>query len=359
MAEGILRKLKEYPKAPATVIYDMLTDEEVFLKKDVSVATVRRFIRANRETSEGAGPKAQMLRFSKEYVNELWMTDVMYGPYVGGKRQKKATYLLAYIEDASRLITHAQFYLSQDISSLRDSFREAVLRRGIPKAVMTDNGKIYRSQQFEYLCANLGVVLLRHGVGLAHQKGKIERFFRTVRLRFISVLKNEDLHDIDSLNGKFAAWLSGDYQKRPHDGLNGETPLDFFLKQADRVKLITDMADFNRKLLITVKRTVKKDATISLSGNLYETDMFLAGEKLDVKYDPGPEGGITELYLYRGDAPLGTARLVNFTDNSRRKRAGSVKPPEKHRAAEPSSEHTDEVKKTNTISYSSAIGGEV
>jgi hypothetical protein len=90
MAEGILFKLKEYPKAPATVIYDMLVDENVFLKKDVSIATVRRYIRENRAAAENDAPKVQMLRFSTELVNDLWMTDIMYGPYVGGKK-KQAT----------------------------------------------------------------------------------------------------------------------------------------------------------------------------------------------------------------------------------------------------------------------------
>jgi len=359
MAEGILCKLKEHPKAPATVIYDMLIDEKVFLKKDVSVATVRRFIRENRAAAAGEASKPQMLRFSKGNVNDLWMTDVMYGAYVGGKK-KKATYLLAYIDDCSRLITHAQFYLSQDIVALRDSFRDAVLKRGIPKVILTDNGKIYRSQQFEYLCANIGVSLLHHAVAQAYQKGKIERFFRTVRLRFISVLKNEDLLNIDTLNEKFGKWLLDDYQKRPHEGLSGETPLDFFLKQADKVQLITDMAEFNKKLMITVKRTVKKDATISLSNNLYETDMFLAGEKLDVKYDPGDDGQITELFLFKDDTPIGTARRVNFIDNSKRKREGGVKPSEKQGGPGKNTafEFEQESQKTNTISYSRAMGGE-
>jgi transposase InsO family protein len=359
MAEGILLKLKEYPKAPATVIYDMLLDEKIFLKKDVSLATVRRFIKQNKSTAMDEGPKAQMLRFSKGRVNELWMTDIMYGPYVGQKK-KNPTYLMAYIDDASRLITGAQFYLTQDLVSLRDSFKDAVLRRGIPKVIYTDNGKIYRSQSFEYLCANLGVMLVRHGVGLAHQKGKIERFFRTVRLRFISILKNNELESIESLNEKFANWLLNDYQKQPHEGISGESPLAFFLKQAEQVELITDMAEFNRKLMITVKRTVKKDATISLNGNLYETELFLAGEKLDIKYDPDTGSIIQELYLYRNDTPVGTARLVNYTENSKRKRKreSGDKRNEKPLVPERGDDVADKNQKTNTISYSDAMGGE-
>jgi transposase InsO family protein len=357
MSESILGKLKEHPKAPATVIYDMLLEEKAFLKKDASIATVRRFIRENRALAVEDAPKAQMLRFTKEQVNQLWMTDTMYGPYVGTKK-KQATYLLAYIDDASRLITYAQFYLTQDIASLRNSFKEAVLRRGLPKIVYTDNGKIYRSQSFDYLCANIGVTLLHHAVGLAHQKGKIERFFRTVRLRFISILKPADVTSIEALNEKFDSWLINDYQKRPHEGINGETPLDFFLKRADEIELVTDLAEFNRKLLVTVKRTVMKDATISFGGSLYETDTFLAGERLNVKYDPDVKAGISELYLYRGDTPVGTAKLVNFIDNSKRKRAGTRKNPESSNI-DGAHEPDVEKQKENTISYSDVMGGDV
>jgi transposase InsO family protein len=362
MCGSILKKLAEYPKAPTTVIYDMLVDEGAFMNKDVSIATVRRFVKENRAVLAADGPKAQMLRFAMEHVNDLWMTDIMYGPYVGtgaSTNKKKATYFLAYIDDASRLVAYAGFSLAQDMASLRHSFKEAVLRRGLPKVLYTDNGKIYRSQGFEYLCANLGVTLLHHAVGACHQKGKIERFFRTVRLRFLSVLKNTDLDNIDTLNVKFGEWLQNDYHDRPHDGLSGETPLGFFLRQASRVTLVTDLAEFNDKLLVSVRRTVKKDATISLGGNLYETDAFLAGEKLDARYDPDAGNRIGELFLYREGVPVGTARLVNFNDNAGRKRAGPGKTGANKTADAQNGVDTvlSESKKINTISYSKVIGG--
>ncbi len=101
----------------------------------------------------------------------------MYGPYITEGRKKKATYLFAYIDDASRLITHAQFYYTQNFDVLRHFFKEAVLRRGIPRLLYTDNGKIYRSQQFEYMCASLGCTLIHAQPFSPNEKGKIERFF--------------------------------------------------------------------------------------------------------------------------------------------------------------------------------------
>jgi len=360
MEEKILAKAREYPRTPATVIYEMLLEERAFLKSQVSLATVRRFLRANATLlSADTEPQKQKLRFAMENVNELWQTDFLYGPYVRDGKKKKATYLLAYLDDSSRLIAHAQFHMTQDLAVLRHSFKEAVLRRGIPSLLYSDNGKIYRSQSFAYLCANIGVTLLHHGVKLAYQKGKIERFFKTVRSRFLSRLTEADVQSLDALNKAFWLWLEADYQKKPHEGLNGQAPLDCFLKQAQTIKLPTDLADFNAKFLVKVVRTVKKDATISLNGLLYETDPALAGTRLDVKYDPDAlEEAIPELLLFQGSSPLGVARLVNFTENARRKRTGHGKDTEKTTAAVAGATVKSQAgMKSHTISYADLQGG--
>jgi len=361
MEEKILAKAREYPKAPATVIYDMLIEERAFLKSDASLATVRRFLRANAPAlAAGAEGHAQMLRFAMENTNELWQADFQYGPYVKDGKKKKATYLMAYIDDASRLITHAEFYLSQDLAVLRHSFKEAVLRRGIPALLYSDNGKIYRSQSFAYLCANIGVTLLHHGLYQAYKKGKIERFFKTVRTRFNSRITAGDLESLEKLNKAFWHWLDTDYQKAPHEGLgNGQTPLGRFLEQAGNIKLPTDLADFNAKFLVNVRRTVKKDATISFGARLYETNPVLAGERLDVKYDPdAPGDAIPELLLFQGDSAVGVAKPVNFQDNAHRKRTGQVPTANKGippaTGAEPVSTAG---MKSHTISYADLQGG--
>jgi transposase InsO family protein len=321
--DSIMAKIAEHPKAPATVVYDMLIKDGAFLPKDVSLPTVRRFIGRNRPGTAAEETPPEMLRFAMEHANDLWQTDLMYGAYVmcdDGKTRQ--TYLLAYIDDATRLVTFAGFFITQDIISLRESFREAVLRRGVPKILYTDNGKIYRSQAFAYLCAGIGVTLLHHAVRAAHSKGKIERFFRTVRMRFMSRLAKEDTGSLAALNEKFQRWLEDDYQRKPHDGLGGKTPRDTFLAQSENIRTVDDLAAFNEKFMLRVTRTVKKDATISLDGALYETEMAFAGRRMEVRYDPDSEGSADVVFLYEDDTPVGSARRVGFTDNARRKRKG-------------------------------------
>jgi transposase InsO family protein len=364
MTDCILEKIAEYPLAPSSVIFDMMVNEGTLSKEEVSIASFRRFRLAHKNETSGDDQRKQMFRFAKENVNDLWMTDLMYGPYIGAKKKKTKTYLLAYIDDSSRFVTYAQFYTSQDITTLRHSFKEAVLRRGIPAMLYSDNGSIYKSQGFEYLCASIGVSLAHHAPGMAHQKGKIERFFRTVRSRFISILQKDDLADIDVLNAKFQAWLHEDYNNRPHSGLSGAIPMECFLQQADKLNLVTDLSAFNMVFMLTAMRKVKADATISFDSTLYETDMTLAGCRVEVRYDPemlDESGSVKELYLYRENKPVGTARPVCFAVNAERKRA---KHPDKTKpeAGSPISSIAQDTtalpSKTNTISYYDAMGGE-
>lgn len=175
ISDALIRVRTEFPKAPATVIYDTLLREGVFTAADISLSTVTRFLNRNKNSlvTEGNMPK-DLKRFAHGKINHLWQTDVMYGPYIKKNGKKSPTYLMAYIDDCSRLILHAQFYFSQDFLSLRGSFREAVLRRGIPKMLYTDNGKIYRCASFEYLCANIGVTLLRAEPYTPNSKGYVK-----------------------------------------------------------------------------------------------------------------------------------------------------------------------------------------
>ncbi|MGI6684672.1 MAG: DDE-type integrase/transposase/recombinase [Bacillota bacterium] len=342
ISDALAEKCRKYPKAPATVIYDMMVKEGFFTPGDISLSTLTRYLNRTRASFQDTSeiPK-DMKRFAHGKINQLWQTDVMYGPYIKKDGKKVQTYLLAFIDDCSRLILHAQFYYSQDFLSLRHSFREAVLRRGIPKLLYTDNGKIYRCANFEYLCANLGVTLLRAEPFTPTSKGKIERFFRSCRLRFLSTLEANKIKDIDNLNTLFWEWLSSDYNEKPHSGL-GMSPLDCFLAQAESVVLPTDLSLFNEKFLVQVPRTIKHDATLSLNSVLYETSPAFAGRKINIRYDPDLlERGLEEVFLYSDDKCIGTAKKVHFSDNAHMKRQGR-----------PSASSRKDYKKDSVISVS-------
>lgn len=284
MAEKIEAKRKEKPELCGTLLYDALIKEGVFTPDRVSLATFYRFL-ANRPGPKKEDEEKETRRFSYQGVNELWQADIMYGPYLKAGRTKRQTYLVCFIDDASRLIPHAEFFLEQNFGAVRCAFKEAVLKRGVPKLLYTDNGKVYRCGQLSVICASLGCVLLHARPFSPQGRGKIERFFKTVRMRFLSLLSPDKIGSLEELNLRFWQWLDEDYQRKPHAAL-ATSPLDYFLSQAGRVRLLPDPARVEEHFLLRVTRKVHHDATFTLENLLYETEPRFSNLRLEVRYEP-------------------------------------------------------------------------
>ncbi|KHO62424.1 integrase [Thermoanaerobacter sp. YS13] len=316
LSEKIKQKKLEHPEMPNKLLYETLIGEGIISPDKVSLSTFYRFLKNIPVKSLDKEKEGKTKRFSHEYINELWQTDVMYGPYIKEGKTKRQTYLIAYIDDASRLCTYARFYYTQNFLALRDSFKEAVLRRGIPKMLYTDNGKIYRSSQFEYICASLGTSLIHAEPFSPHSKGKVERFFHTVRMRFLSTIDPTSIKSIDELNMMFFKWLEEDYNRKEHSSI-GMSPLDFFMSQISRVNMCGDIDMLNECFLIRVNRKVNKDATLKVENILYETEEKFKGMRLEVRYDPQWLKDNTPLLLFHEGKKVGEAYKVNFHDNAK------------------------------------------
>ena len=316
LSEKIKQKKLEHPEMPNKLLYETLIGEGIISPDKVSLSTFYRFLKNIPVKSLDKEKEGKTKRFSHEYINELWQTDVMYGPYIKEGKTKRQTYLIAYIDDASRLCTYARFYYTQNFLALRDSFKEAVLRRGIPKMLYTDNGKIYRSSQFEYICASLGTSLIHAEPFSPHSKGKIERFFHTVRMRFLSTIDPTSIKSIDELNMMFFKWLENDYNRKEHSSI-GMSPLDFFMSQISRVNMCGDIDMLNECFLIRVNRKVNKDATLKVENILYETEEKFKGMRLEVRYDPQWLKDNTPLLLFHEGKKVGEAYKVNFHENAK------------------------------------------
>lgn len=322
----ILQRVKEikseFPKMQIKLIYETLVAEGTIASRMVSLSTFYRFmedIHINKELLKDNEEK-DLKRFSHEFINELWQTDTMYGPYIRMGKSKKQTYLLAYIDDASRLITHGEFYFSQSFNVLRSSFKDAIMKRGVPKMLYTDNGKIYRSQQLEYICASIGCSLIHTKFFSPYQKGKIERFFNTVRTRFLSRINPTEIKDIEELNVKFREWLDSDYQRKTHSSLS-MSPLDLFMSQVSRINIFNDINYLNECFLVRVSRKINNDATLQLDNILYETEQKFSGERLEIRYDPEMIcSDNSKVFLYREGIKVGEAIKINFKDNAHVKR---------------------------------------
>jgi putative transposase len=236
--EHLIALRGEQRGSPVTVFYDYLVAQGEILPADVSYSTIFRLLKRNGLTGRSVTPAAERKRFAYNTVNMLWQGDYSYGPYLTVDGRKKQAYLFAFIDDCSRLVPSAAFSLAENMEPLKQVFCDAVLRRGLPKIVYVDNGKIYRSEVFQIACATLGVNLSHTQPYDAPAKGKVERFFKTVKTRFFPLLGIEPAKTLEELNQRFWKWLEEDYHRKAHSSLDGKTPLDVWLAQASTVRML-------------------------------------------------------------------------------------------------------------------------
>ena len=145
-----------YPKKTLTALYAELLAGGFLGLPPVSLSTVGRYLKKIDPPSE---PEIERKRFVFEFANDCWQTDTLAGPYLTVDGRKKATYLIAFLDDASRLLVHGEFFFEENSRNLQIVLKKAILKRGIPKRVFADNGKIFDSLQLRLVCASLGVLL--------------------------------------------------------------------------------------------------------------------------------------------------------------------------------------------------------
>src|SRR5438552_10283797 len=239
---------------------------------------------------------------------------MMFGPYIsrpgGGKQQAMLDSILA---DASRLIPHAQFYDDEGLESLLDCTRQGVASRGIPVRLYVDNGKVYRSAQLARIAATLGILIVHTPPYQPEGRGKIERFFRSVREQFLASLDLKQVTGMEDLNSRLDAWIQTAYHRTPHGGLPpNTTPLQRWLRDIERVRQLPPATDVRRLFFYRLDRVVRRDSTFLLQNRFYEAPAHLSTQKVEVRFDPIDP---SEADIYFDGKFHGAARLVDPVAN--------------------------------------------
>ncbi len=276
---SLVRLRKEMPALPVNrLILEMEKKNLVSPGYTLRLSTAYRILK--REGLSGATPavKTDRRRFEAEYPNDMWQSDVMHGPHVLVNGKKRKSYLIAFLDDHSRLLPHAEFYLSERLDSYLDAFRQALLTRGMPRKLYVDNGAAFRSRHLERVCASLGIALIHTPPYVPQGRGKVERFFRTVRQQFLPCYNGEFLDDI---NIAFDLWVSKDYHQRNHSS-TGQSPFNRFTRHLELIRTApVEMENHFRK---EVRRRVTKDRTVSIDNRLYEAPTKLIGEQVSLLF---------------------------------------------------------------------------
>ena len=284
----------------------------------IAQTTFYRFIRENDLLAPQDQDNKKRLAFSMKHANQLWQADTMFGPHVdtgmsiGARKQAK---LIAFIDDASRVLCHGEFFFEENVDTLVKAIRAAFYKRGVPEQLLVDNGSIYCSQEITLICARVGCILRHTAVRDAAAKGKIERFFRRVRDQFL--VQKLDLSSLEALNRQFAHWVENDYNAVPHDAI-GMKPIDRFGIDLSRVRFLPPSEHNDELFFAEAVRKVKKDNTFSFLGRRYETPVDLRDKEIQLRYDrhrsdTAMSPAVVIIY-YKGER-MGAARLLDAVAN--------------------------------------------
>lgn len=302
------------PRLTKTAVYRACIEEGLLRRDQIAPNTFRRLIDEYEllKTDTDATNKRR-LAFAKAHANEMWQADTMYGPFVhgpGGKPMR--SYLISFLDDASRVCAHGEFFAAEDVDALTEALRRALYKRGVPESLYVDHGSIYTSKEIIQICARLGCLLAHAPVRDGAAKGKIERFHRTIRDQFL--IRELDLSSLDALNRQFTQWVEEQYNAQVHSVL-GMTPLDRFALDRRRIRFLPPNEVNDELFFVEEERVVKADNTFAFKKGRYETPRHLADRKIQVRYArKHPHEKVVVFYM--GER-MGEARLLDPVANDR------------------------------------------
>jgi putative transposase len=215
--------------------------------------------------------------------------------------------------------------VAENTETLLGAFRSALYKRGVPEALYVDNGSIYTSKEIGQVCGRLGCVLCHTPVRDGAAKGKVERFFRTVRMSFLT--RALDLASVDTLNKAFFRWVEDEYNSKEHSAI-GMKPIDRFGLDLKGIRYLPP-SDVNDELFfVEESRKVLADNTFSLKSVRFEAPRDLRGREIQVRFDRkhANVASMRVVVFYKSER-MGEARPVDFLANDRPKAAKRDKVP--------------------------------
>jgi putative transposase len=275
---------REHPRASCALILRTLVLQGRLDKTALTPSTLRRFYRQkglDPASLQGGLKGKQRLRWQAEHPGALWHGDVCHGPSLKLGGAPRPLRIHALLDDASRYVVAIEAHHTEREVDMLGLMVRALRRFGVPDALYLDNGATYRGQALRLGCERLGITLLHARPYDAPARGKMERFWRTLRQQCLDFLSPDaSLHDV---NVRLWAFVDQHYHRAPHGALMGQSPGEIFDLYADRPPDTLTEDKLREALTLRERRRVKKDCTLSVDGTQWELDQgFLAGRLVTV-----------------------------------------------------------------------------
>lgn len=321
--ELLLEIRRQHPAVPANVILETLKLDGRLDADRISAQTVRRLYRRHgipRLTKARANrPDGERRRWEASHVGELWHADVCHGPTLAVGDKRIPIRVHAILDDKSRFVVALRVFDHEREVAMLDLLLEAIRIHGAPKRLYLDNGSTYRGEALQTACGRLGIALGHASPHDPQARGKMERFWLTMRQGCMDHLgRMASTHDVQV---RLLAWLGERYHKAAHAGLLGRTPNKVWSERKLVVRTDDELVD---ALTVRETRRVRTDCTLTVGNVDWEVaEHFLAGRKLTVARtlaDPQRPPWIEhENRIYQ-------LRPVDAVANGRRKKQRKPKP---------------------------------
>lgn len=309
--DATLPKVRGTPKL--AVLYRLCIEQGLLTRCQVAPNTFRRIVkRFDMLKPQADSENKQRLAFAKAHANEMWQADTLYGPHVQHNGASVQTRLIAFLDDASRVCCHGQFFPAENVDTLIEALRAAFYKRGVPACLYVDNGSIYTSKEIIQICARVGCLLAHAPVRDGAAKGKVERFFRGVRERFLCL--KLDLSSIEALNRQFTQWVEEQYNAQVHSVL-GMSPLDRFGLDRSRIRFLPPNEANDELFFVEDERQVRADNTFSFSAIRFEAPRHLPNRTIHIRFQR--KNPTTRVVVYYKGERMGQARPLDAVANDR------------------------------------------
>lgn len=261
----------KFPSWSVQLLYDNLVSDEL-KSKYPSYSTVLRYLKKEGfriYTSRNRNHKAKEIRsYEVEFVGQLWHMDFHKGSrmVVTENGEYKQAICMAIIDDKSRLVCHAQWFLNETTEVLVHGLIQAILKRGLPRTFYSDNGSAMKSEEFKSGLISLDIKQEYTLPYAAYQNGKQEAFWQPLEGRLMKMIPKGKRLTLDVLNTVTQAWVEQDYQVKVHSETN-ETPFDRFFNLKNVLRPAPEYKHLKDSFRMEIKRTIRcTDSSISLDG---------------------------------------------------------------------------------------------
>jgi len=282
----LLAVRRENRSASASLILETLGKEGLIPSDAITATTLRRLYaahdlpRLSRRDAEAGGPSTHRLRWQAERPNGLWHGDVCHLTSIEANGRPRPVRIHGLLDDCSRFIIALEAHEHEREIDMLGVLTRALRRHGAPDVLYLDNGSTYRGEGLEVACQRLGIALVHAKPYSPESRGKMERFWRTLREGCLDFLgKQSNLHDI---NVRLGAFLEERYQHKPHSGLMGKTPSRVY--GSAETNPVSD-EHIRHALTVRVRRRLRGDNTVALDGMDYQVQQsFLAKKVVTIAY---------------------------------------------------------------------------